>query len=99
MLNNAIRTWIYVRDVDVTYSGVVQDRKQIFKEEGLTENSHFIASTGIEGRNQYQSCLSFMDAYSVGMKPQQIQYLTVPDCMCSTSEYGVTFERGHLSLW
>ncbi|WP_319592410.1 Rid family hydrolase [uncultured Draconibacterium sp.] len=95
MLNNAIRTWIYVRDVDATYSGVVEARKQIFEEEGLTEDSHFIASTGIEGRNEYQSCLSFMDTYSVvGIKPQQLQYLTVPDYMCSTSEYGVTFERG-----
>jgi len=95
MLLNAIRTWIYVRDVDTMYSDVVEARKMIFEGAGLTDETHFIASTGIEGRNEHPACTTFMDTYSVaGIKPAQIQYLTAPDNLCATSEYGVTFERG-----
>jgi enamine deaminase RidA (YjgF/YER057c/UK114 family) len=95
LAENAIRTWIFVRDVDIMYHDVVEARKLIFKEQALTEDTHFIASTGIEGRNEHPSCFSFMDTYSIaGIKPGQVQYLNALDHLCPTSRYGVTFERG-----
>lgn len=92
---NAIRTWIFVRDVDVMYPDVVKARKLVFEKYGLTDSTHFISSTGIEGRNRHSNCHSFMDTYSVaGIKPTQIQFLKAPEFLSPTSKYGVTFERG-----
>ena len=50
MKTHLVRTWIYVADIDVNYSGVVKARNDIFAREGLTADTHFIASTGIGGR-------------------------------------------------
>jgi enamine deaminase RidA (YjgF/YER057c/UK114 family) len=95
MFLNAIRTWIFVRDVDTLYNDVVKARKLIFKGLGLNENTHYIASTGIEGRNENPAISVFMDTYSIaGIKPDQIRFLTAPNHLCSTNKYGVTFERG-----
>ena len=47
---NCLRTWIFVQNVDVNYPGVVKARKEVFATQNLTEETHFIASTGIEGR-------------------------------------------------
>jgi enamine deaminase RidA (YjgF/YER057c/UK114 family) len=95
LFDNAIRTWIFVRDVDVMYNDVVEARKLIFEEQNLTESTHYIASTGIEGRNEHPSCFAFMDTYSIGgVKPEQVQYINAPNHLCRTSKYGVTFERG-----
>lgn len=95
MFLNAIRTWIFVRDVDTLYDDVVKARKLIFNGLGLTESTHYISSTGIEGRNENPKISVFMDTYSVtGIKPEQIQFLTAPNHLCSTNKYGVTFERG-----
>ena len=49
LYNNCIRTWVYVRDIDVFYQGMVNERRALFFEQGLNGDSHFIASTGIEG--------------------------------------------------
>jgi enamine deaminase RidA (YjgF/YER057c/UK114 family) len=95
MFLNAIRTWIFVRDVDTLYMDVVKARKLIFEGLGLTENTHYISSTGIEGRNENPKISVFMDTYSLaGVKPEQIHFLTAPNHLCSTNKYGVTFERG-----
>ena len=95
LFDNALRTWIFVRDVDVMYNDVVKARKLIFEEQDLTESTHYIASTGIEGRNEHPSCFAFMDTYSIhGIIQDQIQYLNALDHLCRTSKYGVTFERG-----
>ena len=57
--------------------------------------THFIASTGIEGKFIRPDALVFMDAYAVqGLKPEQIQYLHAPSHLNPTYQYGVTFERG-----
>ncbi|MDL2265447.1 hypothetical protein LJC57_07795 [Parabacteroides sp. OttesenSCG-928-G07] len=92
---DCIRTWFFVQNVDVNYSGVVKARKEVFITQGLTEDTHYITSTGIEGRHPDPDVLVQMDAYAVrGLKPEQIQYLYAPTHLNPTYEYGVTFERG-----
>jgi enamine deaminase RidA (YjgF/YER057c/UK114 family) len=94
LLNDCVRTWLYIRDVDVFYQDMVKSRTDIFKRHGLTGASHFIASTGIEGACAHHYDLVAMDAYSVfGLKPGQIRYLNDFDHLCATKDYGVTFER------
>lgn len=46
----SIRTCFFVRDVDVNYAGVVKGRKEEFVRLGLTEKTHYLASTGIQGQ-------------------------------------------------
>jgi enamine deaminase RidA (YjgF/YER057c/UK114 family) len=95
MAENCIRTWIYVRDIDNNYAGMVTARNQIFQSENLTKDTHFIASTGIEGRHANTDALVLMDAYSVGgIEPEQITFLKAPTHLNPTHEYGVAFERG-----
>jgi len=89
------RTWIYVQNVDTYYSGMVTARKKCFEHEGLTPETHYIASTGIEGKYTRPDVLVFMDTYAVyGLKPEQTQYLYAPTHLNPTYQYGVTFERG-----
>lgn len=95
LFENAIRTWIYVRDIDTFYKDVVTARKLIFEEKGLTEKTHYIASTGIEGKNENPYQYVFMDAYTIaGILPGQVTYLQAKQNMSPTHYYGVTFERG-----
>lgn len=92
---NCIRTWFFVQNVDVNYAGVVKARKEVFITQNLTEKTHYISSTGIEGRHADPNVLVQMDAYSVdGLLPEQIQFLYAPTHLNPTYEYGVTFERG-----
>ena len=92
---NCIRTWIYVQNVDVQYAGMVVARRELFEREGLTPKTHFIASTGIEGRHIHPESLVVMDAYAVSnLKPGQVRFLKAPAHLNPTHEYGVTFERG-----
>ena len=92
---NCIRTWFFVNDVDLNYGGVVRARNQFFFTQGLTVHTHFIASTGIGGRQQDPNVLSQMDNYAIaGVKKEQIHYLYAPTHLNRTSDYGVSFERG-----
>lgn len=92
---NCVRTWIYVRDVDVNYSGIVKARRELFDGWGLTSDTHYLASTGINGLNEVPSHLVCMDAYSVkGLKEEEVQYLHALENLSPTHIYGVTFERG-----
>ena len=95
LATDCIRTWFFVQNVDVNYSGVVKARKEVFVTQNLTEKTHYIASTGIGGRNADPAVLVTMDTYAVkGLKPEQIQFLYAPTHLNPTYEYGVTFERG-----
>lgn len=92
---NCIRTWLFVNDVDLNYGGVVRARNQFFFTQGLTVHTHFIASTGIGGRQQDPNVLSQMDNYAIaGIQKEQIHYLYAPTHLNRTSDYGVSFERG-----
>lgn len=95
LATDCIRTWFFVQNVDVNYAGVVKARKEVFIMQDLTEKTHYIASTGIGGRNADPAVLVTMDTYAVkGLKPEQIQFLYAPTHLNPTYEYGVTFERG-----
>ena len=92
---NCIRTWLFVNDIDLNYGGVVRARNQVFFTQGLTVHTHFIASTGLGGRQQDPNVLSQMDNYAIaGIRPEQIHYLYAPTHLNRTSDYGVSFERG-----
>ncbi len=90
------RTWIYVRDIDRHYAGVVKGRNEVFEREGLTPQTHFIASTGIGGYDDNSESIVCMDFVSVRNKhgKAQVAYLQAPDYLNPTIEYGVAFERG-----
>ena len=97
LYNNCIRTWFFVQNVDVNYAGVVKARKEVFVTQNLTEKTHYIASTGIEGRHALPEVTVQMDTYAVkGLEESQIKYLYGSTHLNPTYEYGVTFERGTL---
>ncbi len=92
---DCIRTWIFVQNVDVNYAGIVKARREVFEDEGLTSQTHYIASTGIAGRNAYPDSSVIMDAYAVaGLRKDQVRYIYGATHLNPTYEYGVTFERG-----
>jgi enamine deaminase RidA (YjgF/YER057c/UK114 family) len=93
--DSCIRTWFYVNNIDLNYGGVVRARNQVFLTQDLTPNTHFIASTGIGGRQADPNVLVQMDNYAIaGITQEQIKFLYAPTHLNRTSEYGVSFERG-----
>lgn len=95
LAQNCIRTWFFVRDVDTQYGGMVRARRENFEEQGLTSQTHFIASTGIGGLPADTRALIQLGTYALtGFKPEQQRYLYAPTHLNPTYEYGVTFERG-----
>jgi len=90
-----VRTWLFVKDIDYNYKDVVEARKSFFDQLDMTEKTHYLASTGIEGRIDDPCSNVLMDAYAVGgIVSSQIKHLTAVDYLNPTHEYGVTFERG-----
>ncbi len=95
LADNVIRTWFFVQNVDANYGGLVKARKDVFAQYGLTPDTHFIASTGIEGTSADLQAKVSMDAYAIdGVQPEQIGFLSASDNLSPTFIYGVTFERG-----
>ena len=94
---NCVRTWFFVRDVDTQYGGLVKSRRECFVEQGLTSETHYIASTGIGGSPYDPKALVQLDSYAMtGFEPQQLRYLYGLSHLNRTIEYGVTFERATL---
>ncbi|MBD5179303.1 MAG: hypothetical protein HDT00_06395 [Bacteroidales bacterium] len=94
LADSCLRTWLFVRDVDTNYAGVVAGRNQAFSQLGLTAQTHFIASTGINGSVADSRSLVSLDSVSyAGVQQQNINYLKAPEYLNPTSEYGVAFER------
>lgn len=94
LADNCIRTWFFVRDVDTQYAGLVKARRENFVEQGLTPDTHYIASTGIGGNPADPKALIQFGAYAItGLKPEQQRYLHALTHLNRTIEYGVTFER------
>jgi len=92
---NCLRTWLFVQNIDRQYQGMVRARKEVFAAAGLTPQTRFIASTGIEGQSIHPEVIVMMDAYAVQeIKKEQIRYLHASSHLNPTHEYGVTFERG-----
>lgn len=95
LLRNTVRTWIYVRDIDNHYQGMADSRRNYFDEQGLTRETRYIASTGIEAKLKEVYSLVSLDALSVaGLRSEQIVRMEALDHLCPTHAYGVTFERG-----
>ena len=95
LAENCIRTWFFVRDVDTQYHGLVKARRENFVQQGLTEKTHYISSTGIGGNPADTKALVQLGTYAVtGLEPEQQHYLYAPTHLNPTYEYGVTFERG-----
>ena len=93
--NNMLRTWIFVRDVDNQYKGMVDARREYFETIGLTNQTRYIASTGIEGKSVDTKTLVTLDALSVqNIKEEQIIRMMALENLSDTIVYGVTFERG-----
>ncbi len=93
--DNCVRTWIYVKDVDVFYRDMVDSRTALFRQHGMTRDSHYLASTGIEGSCAHRYDTVLMDACSnLDLAPGQVSYLNDFDHLCATKDYNVTFERG-----
>lgn len=92
--DNVIRTWWYVRDIDSDYHGLVDARREVFHRQGLTEDTHYIASTGIAGGHHQARAKLSLDSYAIhGLQPGQIAYISAPEQLGPTHMYGVTFER------
>ena len=95
MERNLVRTWIYVTNIDVNYQGVVEARNDIFDQEGLTADTHYIASTGIGGATPVRHAAVAIDFLTVpNIKEEDKKYLQALDHLNPTHEYGVAFERG-----
>ena len=92
--NSVLRTWIYAPHVDADYPGIVKARKALFDRINLTKDTHYIASTGIQGGTGGRFSRVSMDAYGViGIPVENIRYIHAPEHLCPTHDYGVTFER------
>lgn len=92
--NSVLRTWIYAPHVDADYHGIVKARKDLFERINLTKETHYIASTGIQGGTGCRFARVSMDAYAaIGIPGENIRYIHAPEYLCPTHNYGVTFER------
>ena len=95
--SNVLRTWIYCRDVDNNYAGVVRGRNVCFDEHGMRDR--YLASTGIGGGADEPKQLVAMDALvRDGEAPEQTP-LRALDHLSPTALYGVRFERGMRVNW
>lgn len=91
---DVLRTWIYAPHLDADYPGIVKARNELFDSINLTQNTHYIASTGIQGGSGSRFARVFMDAYALtGPGRGNIRYIQAPDHMSPTHTYGVAFER------
>jgi enamine deaminase RidA (YjgF/YER057c/UK114 family) len=95
LLDNAIRTWIFVRDIDNHYKDMVRGRREYFEAHGLTNKTRYLASTGIEGAGVSPAHIVTVDSLSIGgLSPDQIVRMEAPTNLSPTILYNVTFERG-----
>ena len=92
---HCVRTWIYVRDIDSNYAGVVRARNDVFDMEGLSHDTHYIASTGIGGATEGRNAVVAMDFLTYpGIAEEDKTYLKALSHLSPTHDYGVAFERG-----
>jgi hypothetical protein len=70
---HCVRTWVYVKGIDAFYQQMVDARRELSARQGMTGDTHYIASTGIEGACAHHFDVVAMDAYSVlGLVPDQM---------------------------
>lgn len=94
LADHVVRTWLFQPNINLDYHDMVTTRREFFASQGLTADTHFIASTGICGAHALPHTRVFMDAYAVGgLRHEQVAYLAALDHLGPTYDYGVTFER------
>lgn len=92
---HCVRTWIYVRDIDSNYAGLVKARNDVFAGEGLTRDTHYIASTGIGGATEGRNAVVAIDFVTrPDIRESDKTYLKALSHLSPTHDYGVAFERG-----
>ncbi len=92
---HTVRTWLYCKDVDNQYSGLVRARNEYFSRIGLVKERRFIASTGIEGKMADPCRFVKMDSLSItGLKEEDHVPVQADEYLSPTHIYGVAFERG-----
>ena len=97
---NTVRTWLYCRDVDKQYAGLVKSRNIFFDRIGLRRDTRYIASTGIEGKMTDPHRMVKMDSLSIiGLNERHQRPVTAHDKLPPTHVYGVAFERGMQVFW
>jgi enamine deaminase RidA (YjgF/YER057c/UK114 family) len=95
LLDNGIRTWVYVRDLDNHYKDMVCARRECFAEHGLTDKTRYLASTGILGMTYSPEKIVSVDSLSIGgLAAGQVVRMEALSHLGPTVHYGVTFERG-----
>lgn len=91
---HCVRTWIYVRDIDANYAGLVKARNDVFDREGLSHDTHYIASTGIGGATEGRSAVVAIDFLTYpAIRESDKTYLKALTHLSPTHDYGVAFER------
>ena len=94
LADHAVRTWLFLRDIDADYWAMATARREFFATRGLTSGTHYIASTGIGAEGLTIAAPVMLDAYAVaGLSAEQMGYLRVLRQLSATDRYGVTFER------
>ena len=94
-LPDAMRSWIFVRDIDLGYGPMVDSRRAFFLRHGLTRRSRFLASTGIGARFEDPASRVQMDLLCVGgLRPGQIRRMRAKHLMPDAASYRASFERG-----
>jgi len=94
-LQSFVRTWIYIRDIGKYYADMVNERRSFYYRKGLTISTGFPASTGIGGFSKDPNQLLLLDGIIIrGAETGQIRRMQALSHLCSTMDYGVTFERG-----
>jgi enamine deaminase RidA (YjgF/YER057c/UK114 family) len=95
LLQNLVRTWVFVRDIDNNYKAMVGARREFFEKNGLNSATRYLASTGIEAQNRSVAAIVSLDSLSLrGIVAQQLVRMEALNNMPPTIMYGVTFERG-----
>ena len=85
----------YVRDIDSNYAGLVKARNDVFAEEGLSHDTHYIASTGIGGATEGRNAVVAIDFLTrPDIRESDKTYLKALSHLSPTHDYGVAFERG-----
>jgi enamine deaminase RidA (YjgF/YER057c/UK114 family) len=92
--DHGVRTWIYCKDVDVFYAGMVDSRRALFAQQEMNGDTHYIASTAIEGGPAHKNGLVAIDIYSqLDLAPGQVTYLYDSNYLPARN-HQVAFEYG-----
>lgn len=94
-MNDVVRIWLYVSNIDSNYLGMNAARNIVFDSEGVNVGKRFPASTGIEGRSRDAEDLILLDAELLATaKKGQVTPMKALSQLNPTTDYSVRFERG-----